>query len=106
MPKIQVIRQGESLPFSFDLGDTDTTGYICTISVRQYPDDTAAISRVVEPSQDTSSGQVVWSGFLTSTETAALAVGMWILNADLDNASTVENTQIPVRFQTTPNWKT
>lgn len=106
MAKITVIRNGESLPFSFNLGTQDTTGYVCTISVRQYPDEAAEFSRVVEPSEVPATGLFVWSGFLTSTETAGLGVGMWILNASLVNASTGQDSQIPVRFQITPNWKT
>jgi hypothetical protein len=106
MAKIQVIRKGESLPFSFNLGTTDTAGYVCTITVRQYPANAASISRVVESTVDATTGQTVWAGFLTATETAALDVGMWVLNANLVKASTVEQTDIPVRFQITPNWTT
>lgn len=98
MAKIQVIRQGESLVFDFDLGTTDIADYVCTIYVKQFISDTATITRVITPTDGS------WSGFLTATETQALTPGMWILNASMVNSTTDEQVDIPVRFQVTPNW--
>jgi hypothetical protein len=106
MAKIQVIRAGESLPFTFSLDVDDPDQYICTITARQYPDDAATIDRVVASSIDPKTGKTIWTGFLTSTETSTLAVGLWILNANLDDATDVERSCIPVRFHVAPNWST
>jgi len=103
MAKITTIQQGESLPFVFDRNGESTEGYICTINVKQFPSDTASISRVIELTVD-DEGNSVWAGFLTSTETAALATGLWYINASLVNASEVKEDAIPVRFQITVAW--
>lgn len=97
MSKIDIIRQGESLVFSFDLGTTVITDYVCTIDVKQHVSDSSSVSRVITPTGN------VWSGYLTSTETAALTPGMWILNASMVNSVTDERVNIPVRFQVTPS---
>lgn len=104
MAKIKVIRQGESLPFVFDRGGEDTTGYICTIFVKQFPADVADITRVIPLTTNSKTGFAEWSGFLTSTETAALALGLWIINAKLVKAATDEEEAIPVRFQIVVPW--
>jgi len=104
MAKIKVIRQGESLPFVFDRGGEDTTGYVCTIFVKQFPTDVASITRVIPLTTDPDTGDAAWSGFLTSTETAALATGLWIINATLVKASTDEEEAVPVRFSVTIPW--
>ncbi len=104
MAKIKVIRQGESLPFVFDRGGEDTTGYICTIFVKQFPADAAAVTRVIPLTTNSKTGFAEWSGFLTSTETAALAIGFWNIDAQLVKASTDEEESIPVRFQVVVPW--
>ena len=97
MAKLTIIQKGESLPFSFDRGDESTDGYICTIFVRQFPADAAAITRVIPLTTD-DNGKKVWSGFLTQTETAALSdVGIWYLTAKLVNSTTDEEEQVPTR---------
>jgi hypothetical protein len=96
---IQVIRAGESLPFSFDRSGASITGWTCQINVKNFPQDTAIIQRTIEP--ETSAG---WTGFLTSTETAALSNGLFYLIALLDNATTDEEEQVPVRFQVSTPW--
>lgn len=98
MAKIQVIRRGESLPFSFDRGGLDISGYVCTIVVKQFTKDTALISRVVAPTDQK------WTGFLTSTETQALNEGNYFITGELVNASTDENEEIPLRFQVSGAW--
>jgi len=79
---LQTVRKGRSLPFVFDRDGQDITGWICTISVQRYPGDTPAISRVIEPKDQT------WPGFLTSTETAALTdIGTHMLIGNITNAT-------------------
>lgn len=104
MAKIQSIRQGESLPFVFDRGGEDITGFVCTITVKQFPADSPSVNRVITPSS-TENGELVWSGFLTSTETSALtAGGHYNLNASLVNATNDEEEAVPVRFQIAVTW--
>lgn len=104
MAKIKVIRQGESLPFVFDRGGESIDGYVCTIFVKQFPADTASITRVIASSTNSKTGFGQWEGFLTQTETAALTEGLWIINAKLLKSSTDEEEAIPVRFQITVTW--
>lgn len=98
MQKIVGIQQGESLPFKFDRNGEDISGWTCVVEVKQFPGDTAPISRAITPTDN------AWSGFLTSTETAALAVGLRYLTATLTNATTDEKEQIPKRFQVSKAW--
>ena len=80
---MQTVRQGQSLPFAFDLDGDDITGYVCTIEAKQFPADAASVSRVIQPTNSE------WVGLLTSTETAALtSLGEWALIAKITNAST------------------
>lgn len=104
MTKIQTIKQGESLNFSFDLNGASLDGYTCNIAVKQYPDDTAAISRTITLGTDPDTNLPAFSGFLTQTETAALTVGLWILNAVLFKVSTDEETTEEIRFQINNAW--
>ena len=100
MSKITVVRKGESLPFTFDRGGESITGWICTMQVREFPGDTASISRVITAVGDT------WPGFLTQTETSALGVGLWRLIGVLAKATTDEEEQVPLRFNITDSWAT
>ena len=99
MSNIPRIRKGSSLDFTFDLDGEDPSGWTCVIKVKQFPDDADSISRAI--ALDTNNQ---WSGFLTSTETAALANGAWWLIAVLSNATTLEGRQIPERFQIVETW--
>lgn len=95
------IRQGEDLKFIFDLDGDDITGWIALIEVKVFPGDVALISRIVPATGN------AWVGFLTSTETAALAVSSdspYYLTAILRNASLNQERQIPTRFHVTPSW--
>jgi len=98
MSAITVIRQGGSLPFIFDRDGEDITNFVCLIEVKQFPSDTAIISRIIEPVGNE------WPGFLTSTETAALAEGLYWLIAKITNSITDEERQIPERFNVTTAW--
>lgn len=101
MSAITIIRQGEDLEFVFDLDGEDITGWIALIEVKLFPDDAAIISRVIPATGN------AWEGFLTSTETAALAVSgasPYYLTGKLTNASTEQERQIPRRFHVTKAW--
>ena len=103
MSKIQVIRQGESLPFSFDRSGEPLTGFTCTIFVKQFPDEVAAITRVIPETVD-SNGNAVWAGFITQTESSVLPLGLWNITGKLQNISTDEEEAPPIRFQVTKAW--
>lgn len=97
MSAIPIIRQTDDLPFVFDLGGESIKGWVCEIFVKVYPDDDAIISRVIPAN----SSNDAWEGFLTSTETAALAVSSkspYYLIGKLTNAESNEQRQIPRRF--------
>jgi len=96
---ITLIKKGESLPFVFDRGGATIAGWVCTIKVAKYPDDTPAVDRVIVPTGEE------WDGFLTPAETAALAAtGLWRLLGVLTNASTGERESVPVRFNLAEAW--
>ena len=71
---------------------------VCTVEVKKFPADTAIISRIIPAVNNT------WPGFLTSTETAALGVDTYWLIAQIKNATTDEERQIPERFQVSKVW--
>lgn len=99
--KISSIKQGESLPFEFDLGGEELTGWVCVIFVKQYPSDIALIERTIPAEGRT------WPGYLTSTETAALdpsSRNPYQLIGVLTNASDDQESQEPIRFNVTEAW--
>ena len=98
MTKIQVIRSGDSLPFTFDRGTEEIVNWVCTLQVRKHTGDTPAISRVIPPLGDT------WPGYLTQAETSALGTGLWRMIGVLTKASTDEEEQVPLRFNVTDSW--
>lgn len=100
MASIPIVRKGESLPFEFDRGDESIDGWVCLIEVKKLTADAALISRTITPTG------TVWPGFLTATETAALAVGLYRLIAVLTNATTDEEEQVLLRFNVTDSWAT
>lgn len=107
MAKTQVIKQGESLEFSFDLGGESMDGYIFTIFVKQFPSDVASITRVIPETTD-AQGNTVWAGFLTQAETSGLPnTGLWWIVGKAVNSGTDEESQITpgsVRFQMNQAW--
>jgi len=98
MSALTIIRQGGDLKFIFDRDGSDITGFVCLIEVKQFPQDTAIISRVIPPVGNE------WPGFLTSTETAPLVSGLYWLIAKITNSTTDEERQVPERFQVSPMW--
>ena len=101
MSQIPYITQAGDLPFQFDLDGESITDFICTISVKQRPTGTDQItSREITPTDE------VWSGFLTTTEIASLAVGRYELIANIQNATTLEGQEKIKRFQVSAQWST
>ena len=100
---ITPVRQGESFPFSFKVNadETDTTsGWICTLIVKEFSSDTALINRVIPATTDTT-----FDGFLTSTETAGLPSDTTYRRIGvLTNAGTDEEQQDISRFAITASW--
>ena len=91
--KMQTVRKGRSLPFSFDRDGESISGYICTIKVQRYNGDTPAISRVITPDN----GE--WPGHLTAAETAALnSLGTWMLIGVITNATDDKAEYQTIRF--------
>ena len=90
---MQTVRKGRSLPFVFDRAGASISGFICTIEVKQFPGDVSAISRVITPTNNK------WTGFLTSTETAALdPIGEWMLIGVITNATDDKEETPIIRF--------
>ena len=87
---MQTVRQGRSLPFTFDRGGESLDGWVCTINVKRFPGDSADISRVI------AADGLDWPGFLTATETAALGtLGTWMLLGVITNA-TEDRAEYPI----------
>lgn len=109
---IELIRQGESLPFIYTLppnpngteqDSSQSTNWTCTIYVRQYPSDTPLIEREIDPTNDVY-GVTSWQGYLTSSETAALDEGTYRLAGVLYNSVDDEEVQEVSRFKVSPSW--
>jgi len=100
--QITIIAQGESVPFLFDRGGQSIEDWICTIEVKKLPSDAADITRVITPVDG------AWPGFLTSTETTALSLGLYRLNGILTNSTTDEEEQVTqtTRFKVGDSWAT
>jgi hypothetical protein len=98
MNKIKRYQKGSSIDFSFDREGLTISGWVCTIVVKQYSKDAATISRVI-----TATGEV-WEGFLTATETSALATGLWFLTAVLVNVTDDTVEEKVVRFGIAESW--
>jgi len=94
---IAIIEAGQSLPFVFSRDDP--TGWTCTIKVLKNVGDTPSIERTI-----TLDSNSLWSGHLTTTETAALAIGLWRIQAVLTNSTEAELQTH--RFQVNEAWDT
>jgi len=91
---METIRQGET--FSFDLEVSGDESLSCTMSVLQYPGDTAAITKIITPVAG------VYSGLITSAESALLDVGQWmIVNRFTDSD---EDVREPIKLYVSKGW--
>jgi len=94
MSAIPLIRQGEDLEFTFDLGGDDITGWICEMLVKtSIASDILLVDRIIPPVGNE------WPGYLTNEETSTFGIGIHLLIAKLTNASTDQKRQINKRFQ-------
>jgi len=93
-----IIKQGESLPFVFDLDGESTSGWVCTLNLKRYPDDTTSINRTITAIDDK------WTGFLTNDETEDLLVSQYTLTANLVKATTDEKDVKTKRFYVSRAW--
>jgi hypothetical protein len=99
MSKIESIKKGSSLPFSYLREGLPITGWTAKIILKQYPQDAAIVDRVITPVD----GE--WPDLLTSAETAGLNVGLHYLTGILENTATLEKEQIPLRFHVGVSWE-
>jgi len=100
--EITVVREGESLPFSFDLDGASLSGYVLTITVKQFAADSTLITARIIAATGTK-----WTGFLTSTEIDSLAnnttfrlIGTAVHAGDDKEIQFVDDN----RFTITPTW--
>ena len=98
MRALTVLQKGESLPFEFDRGDNSIDGWTCTISVKTKPSAAVEFTRVIPPLNGK------WPGFITQSESSALAIGLFYLIALLEDTSTDEQEIITVRFRISTEW--
>ena len=95
------VNKGDVADFVFSRGNESISGWVCTLKLKRFPADTALVSRVIAEED----GQ--WPGFLTTTETAALTVGVTyfmmgvLTNATTGEKETVENES---RIHIEPEW--
>lgn len=97
------VAQGENYDFSqtlgidVEVGGGDVSGFTYRVDVKQFPDDTSAISKALI---DVTGATV--KGTLTPAETALLAVGLWyIIITSVDPDEEIETTR---RIQITQAW--
>lgn len=102
MSKIKTVEQGGSLNFIFNRGGKSISGWICNITVKQYPDDPPLIARRIPAAKN----EKRWIGYLTAEETYNLGESVnspYYLTAILTNANNDEEIQTPIRFNVSPN---
>lgn len=95
------IAQGGSLPVTFDRDGQSIIGWTATIYVKQHINDDATIVRQLALDPENLNQ---WAGLLTSADTAQLAVGLWHVFCNLNNATTGEARQVKggsIRFEVT-----
>ncbi len=91
------VSQGENYDFVFELDGLLPGGFTYLLEAKQYPDDTAAISRAVTV---TSAGTVPVT--VTPAETAALDAGLWYLTVKSTDAD--ETVKSSTRIQIKKAW--
>ncbi len=103
MAKIASVREDGSLPFIFDRSGLDLAGWTLNVFVKQFPEGDVLIApRLVEPTD-----QLVWEGYLTSTETSVLPPNTgtpYYLIGLMTNPSTDEKEEDVLRFHVGTRW--
>ena len=77
---MNVIQQGETFTFDFQISGDDLDGLSANMTVMQYPGDTPAITKALTLNDGK------FTGTLTSAETAALDVGQWFIHNQTTDA--------------------
>jgi len=91
------VPQGTNYDFEFTLEGTNLSGFTYTLEAKQYPDDTATISRAV-----TADSNNVVKVTLTPAETAGMTIGLWYLSIQaVDSDEDIHATR---RIQITKAW--
>jgi len=97
------IKAGGDIEFIFTRDGRPVAGFTCEVQLKQYPDDTPALSFFAEEDP----GGRSWSGIITSDETENLEPGLWFLTAELKNIDTGQQRQItgsPTRVEVGKSW--
>ncbi len=90
------VEQGRTFDFDFALSGEDPTAFTTTFNVLQYPGDTPAVTRAMTVEDDK------YIGSLTGTETAALAVGQWIIHINAVDSD--EDLAEPIKLYVSKGW--
>ena len=93
---MNLIEQGETFTFLFEVSDNLYTGLTAEANVLQYPGETPAITKSLTLTTDG------FSGTLTSAETAGLAVGEWYIHARATDAD--EDLRNPIKLYVSKGW--
>ena len=104
MEILSIVKQSESYDFTFDLDNPreSKSGWVCTATLREFPDDSPIIDRVIPLNDSTN----LWSSFLTTTETDTLAIGLYYLTGTKVKAGTGEEQQDNIRIFISERWVT
>lgn len=93
---MNIVRQGGTFDFDFELSGDDVSGFTVTMNVLQYPGNSPAITRALTYSD----GKFI--GTLTSAETAALDVGQWFVHITAEDSD--ENLRDPIKLYIAKGW--
>lgn len=93
---MNVIQQGETFTFDFQVSGDDLDGLTATMDVLQYPGGTPAITRALTLSDGK------FTGTLTSAETAALSVGQWFIHSQTTDAD--EDVRESIKLYISKAW--
>ena len=94
---MNLIQQGETYTFDFELSGEDLDGMTATMDVLQYPGKTPTITRALVLTQSNK-----FVGTLTSADTASLSVGQWWIHAKAVDAD--ENIRELIKIYVTKSW--
>ena len=91
------VRQGRNYDFQYALEGTNLSGFVYTLEAKQYPGDTATISRTV-----TADNNNIVKMTLTPAETAGMAIGLWYVSIKSVDAD--ENIEESTRIEVVKSW--
>ena len=91
------VRQGANYDFTFTLEGLSLSAFTYLLEAKQFPDDTATISRTVTLNKNNTVPVTI-----TPTETASMAIGLWYLIVKSTDAD--ETIHSEKRIQITKAW--